>query len=311
MNSDRQFDYDVFLCHNNEYKRQVRIIKQELEKHNIRCFLDESMSGGEEWKDKIDRAMSNSKSVAIFVGSHGLGDYQKEEIEDLHLRLDFNGTLVIPVLLNNATQDSEDDFRSSSSINWIWDRQRVDFRPNGEDKNPAKKLIDAIRGTNSSNNQERSTESETEEDDLSTERGVDYTRLRDYLKAGFWKDADEETLRLMLQAAGRQKKGWLNDTSVKNFPCTDLRTIDQLWVKYSNGHFGFSMQKQIWISVVSVGGYLNNFGYRVGWLKNGWLGGEWLPHTKLTFSLSAPAGHLPSSNSHYENDYYYFEGFKF
>jgi hypothetical protein len=31
------------------------------------------------------------------------------------------------------------------------------------------------------------------EDDLSSERGVDYTRLRDLLKAGEWREADKET----------------------------------------------------------------------------------------------------------------------
>ena len=32
-----------------------------------------------------------------------------------------------------------------------------------------------------------------------------------------------------------------------NFPCDDLRTIDQLWVHYSNGKFGFSVQKKIYM----------------------------------------------------------------
>lgn len=84
-----------------------------------------------------------------------------------------------------------------------------------------------------------------EEDDLPSEKGVDYTRLRDLLKAGKWKEADEETLTVMLKAAGREKEGWLNSDSIEKFPCTDLRTIDQLWVKYSKGRFGFTVQKRI------------------------------------------------------------------
>ncbi|MGK7951783.1 MAG: GUN4 domain-containing protein [Xenococcaceae cyanobacterium] len=289
MNSNSQLpEYDVFLCHNNEDKRKVRIIKQELEKQNIRCFLDESMSGGEQWKDSIDLAMSNSKSVAIFVGSHGLGNYQKEEIEDLHLRAGFNSTLVIPVLLSGATRESEDDFQSSPSIKWIWDRQSVDFRPNGKDKNPHEKLIKAIRGTNSQNNQARSTESETEEDDLGSERRVDYTRLRNLLKAQNWKAADEETFQVMLQAASRQKEGWLNEESIKKFPCTDLRTIDLLWVRYSEGRFGFKVQKQIWERVEEE---LGTFGDYVGWRQHD--KHKWLNYRKLTFSFNAPEGHLP------------------
>ncbi|MBD0264121.1 MAG: GUN4 domain-containing protein, partial [Tolypothrix sp. Co-bin9] len=72
-------------------------------------------------------------------------------------------------------------------------------------------------------------------DDLPSEKGVDYTKLRDLLAAGKWKDADEETLVVMLKAAGREEESYLDYESIQNFPCTDLRTIDQLWVKYSNG----------------------------------------------------------------------------
>jgi hypothetical protein len=144
-------------------------------------------------------------------------------------------------------------------------------------------------------------------DDLSSERGVDYTKLRDLLASGQWKKADEETLAVMLKAANREQEGYLQIKSIKEFPCTDLRTIDQLWVKYSNGCFGFSVQKRIW---ESVGGKLGNeyddyeilkeFGDRVGWLKweNKWLGlkkeEQWLSYNSIIFDLVfASEGHLP------------------
>jgi hypothetical protein len=58
----------------------------------------------------------------------------------------------------------------------------------------------------------------------------------------------------MLKAAKKQKIAYLNNgyldiESIEKFPCTDLGTIDQLWVKYSYGRFGFSVQKRIWESV--------------------------------------------------------------
>ncbi|MGB3641825.1 MAG: GUN4 domain-containing protein [Rivularia sp. (in: cyanobacteria)] len=146
-----------------------------------------------------------------------------------------------------------------------------------------------------------------EEDDLSSETGVDYTRLRDLLKAGNWKEADEETLTVMLKCAGREKEGWLDSDSIKKFPCTDLRTIDQLWVKYSNARFGFSVQKRIW---ESVGKDTEKFGDRVGWCKiekrkkeEGWLLWKeekielyykWLSYNDINFSILAPEGHLPA-----------------
>ena len=76
---------------------------------------------------------------------------------------------------------------------------------------------------------------------LKSARGVDYTRLRDLLAAQKWKEADEETVKVMLKAAGREKEYYFNRESIDNFPCDDLRTIDQLWVKYSQGRFGFSV----------------------------------------------------------------------
>ena len=75
---------------------------------------------------------------------------------------------------------------------------------------------------------------------LKSARGVDYTRLRDLLVAGKWKEADEETRKVMLKAARREKELYFDEESIENFPCDDLRTIDQLWVKYSQGHLGAS-----------------------------------------------------------------------
>ena len=74
-----------------------------------------------------------------------------------------------------------------------------------------------------------------------------YHKLRDLLAAGEWKEADRETARVMLQVASREKEGWLRVEDRENFPCEDLRAIDKLWVKYSNGRFGFSVQKRIWL----------------------------------------------------------------
>ncbi|MBH8563111.1 GUN4 domain-containing protein, partial [Nostoc sp. CENA67] len=133
------------------------------------------------------------------------------------------------------------------------------------------------------------------QDDLSSERGVDYTKLRDFLAARNWKEADNETYLVMLQAVGREEGDWLRPDELLNFPCTDLHTIDRLWVKYSNGRFGFSVQKNIYLE---VGGKLDGkfdeevwikFGDRVGWRVEE----NWIIWTQVTFDTSAPWGHLP------------------
>ncbi|MEK0188593.1 GUN4 domain-containing protein, partial [Microcoleus anatoxicus] len=121
--------------------------------------------------------------------------------------------------------------------------------------------------------------------------GMDYINLRNLLAAGKWKEADQETTKVMLKVAGREEEGWLDDSSIDNFPCEDLRTIDQLWVKYSQGRFGFSVQKKIWLE---CGGKVDydtecKLGDRVGWRK----GGSWLNYENLTFNKQAQEGHLP------------------
>ena len=132
-------------------------------------------------------------------------------------------------------------------------------------------------------------------DDLRSERGVDYRPLQRLLQQQKWKDADEETYRRMLEATKREKEGWLRIEDAKNFPRADLRTIDRLWVKYSRGQFGFSVQEQIWLD---LGGKLRQYdsktGYqfcdRVGWRKNG----KWLSYNECMFNTNALQGHLPA-----------------
>jgi len=131
-------------------------------------------------------------------------------------------------------------------------------------------------------------------EDFDAEQGVDYTRLQELLAAGEWQKADRETEAVMLKVSGREEEGWLTEENMEMFPCQDLRTIDELWVKYSDGCFGFSVQKRIWMEIensiqddhVDIWKY---FGNKVGWRVNDY----WVGYRNLTFSLDAPEGHLP------------------
>ncbi|UBF23832.1 GUN4 domain-containing protein [Kovacikia minuta CCNUW1] len=134
------------------------------------------------------------------------------------------------------------------------------------------------------------------EEDLSSDRGVEYTRLLDLLKAGQWKEADRETYRIMIFSVGKRDGDHFADTDFLNLPCENLQAIDYLWAKYSSAKFGFSTQKSLYLQ---SGGDLNGgcpsdkvwdeFSDRVGWRKDG----AWLDYDNLIFSLEAPPGHLP------------------
>jgi GUN4-like len=120
---------------------------------------------------------------------------------------------------------------------------------------------------------------------------IDYTKLRDLLATEAWAEANKETCKILRQLAG--EKGWY----LNYIPCEDLRTIDQLWVKSSNGKFGFSVQKQIY---QSLGGNCfkqqkndkkiwEKFCDRIAWRYHQ----HWLPQQGINFSINATAGHLP------------------
>lgn len=136
---------------------------------------------------------------------------------------------------------------------------------------------------------------------LKSENGVDYRNLRDLLKAEKWREADEETLKVMLKAANRENQSWLDNTSLTKFPCKDLQTIDRLWATASKGHFGFSVQRRIWKECGSPMEYNRNwvtFIDRIGWYNImedesiSW--DNLINYSSLKFSTSSsPKGELP------------------
>jgi hypothetical protein len=103
------------------------------------------------------------------------------------------------------------------------------------------------------------------------QRSNRYKALLNYLANGRWREADEETSNVMVEVAGQKDRGYLDIEDIKKFPCEDLQIIDQLWVKFSGGHFGFSVQKQIYVETGNKpdGQYYEKgyerFGDRVGW----------------------------------------------
>ncbi|OSO91905.1 hypothetical protein B7O87_07025 [Cylindrospermopsis raciborskii CENA303] len=125
---------------------------------------------------------------------------------------------------------------------------------------------------------------------------IDYTNLESLLKVRNFKQADEETYKLMLAVANRESEGYLiTYQDAEKFPCKELRTIDQLWLKYSQGKFGISVQQQIY---QSLGGTKESrldvydaLGDRLGWRRKG----QWLDYNNLNFSQTAPSGHLPAA----------------
>jgi serine/threonine-protein kinase len=119
-----------------------------------------------------------------------------------------------------------------------------------------------------------------------------YRQLEALLAAGKWQEADQETAKVILEVANRTEQGQLDVASIDNFSCEDLKAIDGLWVKYSKGRFGFSVQKRIYQSLGGTREYdqkvWDAFADQVGWQKEG----GWTISLKSTFDVE-PDGYLP------------------
>ena len=131
-----------------------------------------------------------------------------------------------------------------------------------------------------------------------------YEQLSKFLGAEQWKEADQQTWELIKQVAVKDGNyGGLSFSELESISCSDLKTIDNLWFKYSRGHFGLKVQKQIYESL--AGNKLNtdrilfrSFALHVGWEQDvNYPNQEYKKYSELTFSLNAPSGHLPALSS--------------
>ncbi len=122
--------------------------------------------------------------------------------------------------------------------------------------------------------------------------------LEQALLAGRWREADQETLALLCRATGVAVGSPIRVERLDDIPCIDLRLIDRLWVKASQGRFGFSVQRSIWQWYTRLLAQKNDvwsaFSDRVGWrVNNLFVQNHWKKYPEITFSLHAPRGHLP------------------
>ncbi|MGV0029329.1 GUN4 domain-containing protein [Phormidesmis priestleyi] len=119
-----------------------------------------------------------------------------------------------------------------------------------------------------------------------------YQRLEELLKNQRWEEADDETYRLMIKTVGKDEGQWFEREELLNFSCEELLGIDRLWVKYSGGRFGFSVQKELYLECggIADGKYhreaIDRFYDTIGWTK--------YDFDSVDFDTAAPRGHLPT-----------------
>ncbi len=128
--------------------------------------------------------------------------------------------------------------------------------------------------------------------DLNSEKNIDYRELQQLLVEQKFQEADALTRVKLWELAGKAAiaRKWVYFTEVEKFPTIDLNTIDLLWQVYSEGKFGYRIQRQMWLSVGKD--------YNKLWTKLKWkAGNKWTKYPQeFIWDLTAPVGHLPLSN---------------
>jgi hypothetical protein len=161
-------------------------------------------------------------------------------------------------------------------------------------------------------------------DDLSSAVGIDYRNLRKCLAVKDFESANKETKSLFEKISSIDLKLMDPDPQkrkIPRIPCTDICTIDRLWVKYSEGRFGFSVQFIIWTDIYlrlynekkefnrrekieSSDDELNFFAQLDAMRKFYDIIG-WEDDSRLIYQESAPEGHLPDIFWH-SHPFHYF-----
>jgi hypothetical protein len=123
-------------------------------------------------------------------------------------------------------------------------------------------------------------------------RGVDYAPLQRALMAQHFEEADRLTSALLRELAGADavRRGYVYYSEVPPMPSADLDSLDRLWVCFSQGRFGLSVQGTLLASC--------NGRWELLWPKLGWKdGGLWTRYPgSFQWSIDAPEGHMPLVN---------------
>lgn len=259
--------FDVFLAHNSHDKPLVRALTAELKRRGIKPWLDEEqIPPGRSFQEVIQQAIPNVKSAAIFIGSGDLGNWQARELRILIKQCVEADIPVIPVLLPGIDKIPE-------HLSFLRLLNCVRFARGVYDE-ALDNLEWGITGR------------KPDPERLPTTL-IDCTGLKNLLAAGRWREANAATRTMLLKVTGQENEGWLGDEHIQKFPCQDLRAIDQLWVKYSTGRFGFGVQKRI---LSKCQGNPQAFGDHVGWRVEG----SWIFGSSVIYNPThAPEGHLP------------------
>jgi len=112
--------FDVYISYNSEDKSEINVISKLLTQRGVKVWLnEEQIPPGASFRDALQRGTSQTRAVAIFIGVHGIGEWQGEELHAFHTGYNIpSGMHVIPVLLPGVN-DIRDDITLLKTLKWV------------------------------------------------------------------------------------------------------------------------------------------------------------------------------------------------
>lgn len=272
---EKKMPFDVFLSHNSQDKPSVRELGELLKKRGLTVWLDEwELIPGRPWQEALEDVIGTTESAAVLVGGDGIGPWQTPEMRAALSQFVEKGLPVIPVLLPGAPSRVDLPL-FLQSFSW------VDLR-GGFSAERIDRLVWGITGAKPGEDTSTKRADQRAYRPITFKPKLDqYTNLDRLLKSRKWKDANKETQVLLKKFA---------PDDLVTIGSEELQTIDRLWGRYSDGLFGFSVQKKI---LLEADGNMGDFWRRVAWVDRYSIWSEKSLESGLIFSLNAPRGHLP------------------
>lgn len=290
------------------------ILKLQLRKESLRIPDDENIEEG----SNEDRMYANNRNIGTEGGNYNeqiQGDCINIQGNQIYLNQDLSQfTTQIQEILNQLKNQGYDaEIAEKQVINELKVKIRRDSRIKAKFLRWKKTLgISATRIPDENELAERIVSFATEESPNYSRHSIlviqgKYKKLYELLDARKWQEADEETLNIIYDLMPSRGYTYID---IDQIPPKDLRKINRLWVKFSDGRFGFSVQKNIWIKILNAyhgnekrywidDSVYNVFIDQVGWNRES----NRIYHGDLKYSLNAPQGHLPAILM-FENPYY-------
>lgn len=134
--------YDIFLSHHSSDKAQIEELACWLRDQGFKVWFDKwSLIPGRPWQEGIEEGLSQSRTIAVFIGVSGLGQW---EVPEMRAALDQTARQkksVIPIFLPDCPEDAELPLFLRA---YTW----IDFRPGLDNPDARQRLRWAITGEN-------------------------------------------------------------------------------------------------------------------------------------------------------------------